>query len=703
MKSIAYVCHQPDPCARSRVRQRRPRAHWLVWLLALCLAMAQAHASAFDAQTLPPLPQLLQIAGAPAGSVGPNPGQWATSPTQRQQFPLYRALMAQPLQAPYRAGMLAHEYKQALASVHDLFALTGAVAGLEVSASAEQHLQRSEERLRLAADPLADSLAWMAALAPRSHWQPRLPSQQRLPGELRFELALMLSSIGRAHQFLQLALARMPPALTPGLLRRQALDGELLPFEEPDYRPLLALIDRQALLAGMLDLVAAVERLKGYVSSAKNLPIVAWRLKTPMGEIVVDTTGRDNRYRLQDPLLVLDVGGDDHYEFLPRSAGHRISVLLDHQGNDHYLASAPGADPSAATLGYGILWDTEGDDYYQGTQQAQASALFGAALLVDGGGNNQFVARSHAQAHAIGGLALLLGGSGNDQYTAQTHAQGSGGPLGVAVLLDPAGDDHYLLNNTPLIRESPQLPQHNTSMGQGAGRGLRADPVDGRASSGGIGILLDLAGNDHYEAQVFAQGVGYQEGLGLLIDDGGNDQFDAAWYAMGAGAHSGAGVLLKRGDGNDSYRASHSMVLGAAHDFSVGVFVDEGGDDQYMMGDLGLGAAHDNSTALFVDAAGDDRYQVTAQACRAFGTAQLSEWGSVRESLLNLALFMDLGGTDTYPAHCKGVRDNANWSAARTWPQLKLPSEAGAGVDGEFALPFVLRPLTSAQKSATPQ
>lgn len=701
MKSIARQYGYQS--AQLRMLLQCPYVSLMFSVLALCLALAQAHASTFDAQTLPPLPQLLQIAGAPTDRVGPEPGQWATSPTQGQQFPLYRALMAQPLQAPYRAGMLAHEYTQALTSVRDLFALTGAVAGLEVSASVEQHLQRSEERLRLAADPLADSLAWMAALAPRAHWQPRLPSQQRLPGELRFELALMLSNIGRAHQFLQRALERMPPAMTPGLLRRQALDGELRPLEAPDYRPLLALIDRQALLAGMLNLVAAVERLKSFVSSAKNLPIVVWHLDTPMGKIVVDTTGRDNRYRLQDSLLVLDVGGDDYYEFLPSSVGHRISVLIDHQGNDHYLASAPGADPSAATLGYGILWDTEGDDYYQGTQQAQASALFGAALLVDGGGNNQFVARSHAQAHAIGGLALLLGGSGNDQYKAQTHAQGSGGPLGVAVLLDPAGNDHYLLNNTPLIRESPQLPLHNTSMGQGAGRGLRADPVDGRASSGGLGILLDLAGNDHYEAQVFAQGVGYQEGLGLLIDDGGNDQFDAAWYAMGAGAHSGAGLLLKRGDGNDSYHASHSMALGAAHDFSVGVFVDEDGDDRYTLGDLGLGAANDNSTALFVDAAGNDHYKVTVGVCHAFGAAQLSEWGNLRESLLNLGLFIDLGGSDTYPVHCKGVRNNATWTAARTWPQLKLPSEAGAGVDGEFTLPFVLRPLTSAPRSATPQ
>jgi len=231
-------------------------------------------------------------------------------------------------------------------------------------------------------------------------------------------------------------------------------------------------------------------------------------------------------------------------------------------------------------------------------------------------------------------------------------------------------------------------------MGQGAGRGLRADFVDGRSTTGGIGILLDLAGDDHYAAQVFAQGAGYQEGLGLLMDDEGSDRFDAAWYAMGAAAHRGAGVLLKRGAGNDHYRVSHSTSLGAAHDFSVGIFLDEGGDDHYELGDLGLGAAHDNSTALFVDAKGDDHYRVAAAACRALGGAYLSAWGDLREDLLNLGLFMDLGGADSYPSHCASARNNTGWSAPRIWPKLQLRSEAGAGMDGEFQMPFQVRPLT---------
>jgi hypothetical protein len=232
-------------------------------------------------------------------------------------------------------------------------------------------------------------------------------------------------------------------------------------------------------------------------------------------------------------------------------------------------------------------------------------------------------------------------------------------------------------------------------MGQGAGRGVRPDSADGRSSAGGIGILLDLQGDDHYVAQVFAQGVGYYEGLGLLVDDGGSDHFDAAWYAMGAAAHKGAGILLKRGTGDDSYRASHSIALGAAHDFAVGIFLDEGGNDHYQVGDLGLGAAHDNSTALFVDAAGGDIYQVAAAACRALGTAHISDGGTVRDDLPNLGLFMDLGGNDSYPTHCTQARNNSTWASPRSGPGRNPRGEAGAGIDGEWPMPFAIRPLAT--------
>src|SRR6185369_14587346 len=116
--------------------------------------------------------------------------------------------------------------------------------------------------------------------------------------------------------------------------------------------------------------------------------------------------------------------------------------------------------------------------------------------------------------------------------------------------------------------------------------------------------------------------------------------------------HYAAGVMLKRGTGYDVYRSTHEMVLGTANDLSVGVFVDEGGDDEYSVGQLSLGVGFANSTGIIVDGAGNDRYSVASPTCRALGAAYMQDWGSLRESLPNLGLFMDLGGVDSYPAQC---------------------------------------------------
>ncbi|MBC5782340.1 hypothetical protein H8N03_05245 [Ramlibacter sp. USB13] len=660
---------------------------------ALLLALSLAAPAGAQPQDRPPLPELLQRAGVAPGSRGaPDLSSLDASPTRDQQLPLFRAVMAAPLDAPYRVGMLADSFRGAVGSPRELVGWAGALGGVRVE---RPPLAAIDARLRAAPDPLAVGLAWMSATKTGAGWVPALPDHAQLPNPLRYELARVLAAMAQSHGFLQRAFERLPPGVTPQLLRRQALQGRFAEFETPDYRKLVPLVEREALLAGMLDLAGAVDRLQRFVKGEPALPRVAWSLQTPFGAIVVDTTGRNNRHQLKDPLLVLDVGGDDEYEFEAPSDSHTISVLLDHRGNDRYATAASGADPSSTTLGYGILWDTEGDDRYQGTEQAQASALFGAALLVDGGGSNRFVASSHSQAQAIAGFAVLASaGGGDDAFTAQTHSQATGGPRGVAVLVDAGGNDRYTLDNAPLVRPSPQLRDRNTSMGQGAGWGMRGVFFDGRSTAGGIGLLLDLAGNDRYEAQVFAQGVGYYEGLGMLLDDGGNDRFEAAWYAMGSGVHGAAGILLKRGAGNDAYRSTHEMVLGSGNDLSVGVFVDEGGDDDYTVGQLSLGSAHGNSTGLFVDGAGNDRYTVGSPTCRALGVAYMADWGNARETLPSLGLFMDLGGGDIYPTHCARVANDSFWAGPRTWPQLDLRSEAAAGADGEWPLPFALRLLT---------
>ncbi len=539
------------------------------------------------------------------------------SPTRSRQLPLFREFMNAPSKAPCLATKVAAAVAAA-DSPSQAMHLTAAMAGVS-----PPRLSSPSSRIS-AVDPLAAGLDWLQPHAGvvAMPWPPPLPGVARLPEPLRRELGALLGAIGEAMTQIEAAYGRLPVGLDAASLRAQVIDGRAAERPEFDLGRLLPLVWRTELADAALDLIAAVERFDRFAASTP-LPAVEWQLETPFGVVLVDTTGRDNRHQLGAPLLVIDIGGNDDYRHVSAPQARRLSVLYDLGGNDRHVATADGADPSAATIGIGLLWDRGGDDVHEGRQLAQGAAILGVGLLVDSEGSNRFEATGHAQGYAAGGLALLLAtGQGSDSYRAATHAQGSAGPEAAAALVDRGGNDRYTLGNAPLVRPSPQLPSHNTSMGQGAGRGLRPSGEGDSGIAGGIGLLLDLAGDDRYVAQVFAQGAGYYEGLGLLIDAGGSDQFDAAWYAMGAAAHSAAGVLVKLGSGADRYRATHSTSLGAAHDESVAVFVDDNGSDHYALGDLGLGASHDDGVALFLDAGGVNRYRVETTACRAFGFVQ---------------------------------------------------------------------------------
>lgn len=623
------------------------------------------------------LGELLAEAGLARPDVAPDPHRLAATPTHRSQLPFHQALMRAPLDAPYRVGLLHDTLQRHQASPHALFGVISGLMGLEVFTGlpVRAHVVPPE---------------WCGC---ESEWD-------ELPVELRPPLADLLWAIDTAKRFRERAFAHLPESLTPAGLIRQVVEGDMALFESPDFRVELAKVEQAALMAGMQTLVTGVVQFVTMLQSAGTLPPVKWRRHTPLGQIVIDTTGADNHHVLHDPLLVVDTAGNDRYTLHtsldPRRG--RISVLIDLAGDDIYEAGGVAADAAGAVLGYGVLWDAGGNDRHIGTHLSQGAALFGMSLLVSQGGSDHFQARGHAQGYALGGAALLLNRGGDDHYEAITHAQGAGGPGGVGLLVDAAGDDRYTLGNDPLDWPSPQSAQHNVSMGQGAGFGWRADSVDGRSLAGGIGGLFDFAGDDHYEAQVFAQGAGFWEGAGLLVDGGGSDSFDAVWYAMGAAAHRAAGIFLALGEGDDTYRVSHATSLGAAHDLSVGVFVDEAGNDHYRLGEtaslgeLGFGAANDNGVALFADLAGNDKYGASSPRCLAFGIARMQAHGTLREVLPGVGLFLDLGGRDHYPHQCDQPQEDAVWQAARNQSRPSLPSEIGLGVDGEYPTPFRLRP-----------
>ena len=78
--------------------------------------------------------------------------------------------------------------------------------------------------------------------------------------------------------------------------------------------------------------------------------------------------------------------------------------------------------------------------------------------------------------------------------------------------------------------------------------------------------------------------------IGLIIDEAGDDVYDAPDLSLGAGNANGMGIFLDKA-GNDTYRAKTDFSLGRSRIsgdlglrrqmLCLGLFVDTGGDDTY--------------------------------------------------------------------------------------------------------------------------
>ena len=520
-------------------------------------------------------------------------------PQTLKPLPWVQAVLAQPEQAP----VLAREALQsARLSAQDPLLAWQTLARWTLGPQAPDLGKPVLNR----ADPLPGALLRLARASGSGVMVP--PSRRDLPEPLRSAWAQQIEAVVVARHALDEALAGLDPEhlrfddSLRAVLLRQALRGDFREGDAVDVRHWLGRVDQAALARGMAVLLQAADHLQRTLA-LRAWPALVWQHRTPWGLVRLDTTRQSGRHLVQDPLLWVSLGGDDHYRFRSRSVNNPVSVFMDLRGNDTYISEHDGADPSVGFLGLGLLWDGDGRNQYSGTWLAQGAALMGAGVLVDasraGAAGSQMGASGHAQAFALDGLALLMAGSGDDVMSALTHAQGSAGPLGAAWLINTAGNDRYVLGNARLVQASSQLPERNASMGQGAGRGWRGR--EGAPDTpGGVGLLVDLAGDDHYTAQVFAQGVGFQQGMGVLVDAGGINHHTAAWYALGAAAHQAVGVFWARGAGADVYEVSHSSALGAATDRSVGWFEKPQGCFTASVGAFSKGASQLQSMARHV-------------------------------------------------------------------------------------------------------
>ncbi len=368
--------------------------------------------------------------------------------------------------------------------------------------------------------------------------------------------------------------------------------------------------------------------------------------------------------------LWIRFGGDDAYvgAWAAGTAAHPVAVVIDTGGDDRYTADADVAQ-GAGRDGIGILVDLAGDDRYTASGAlVQGAAERGTGVLIDVAGDDQYVARVDAQGSAKDGIGLLIDHAGCDRYEAEGRAQGYAGPGGFGALVDHAGDDDYLARDPlhgdfPVTDPAPQDQRHNASMCQGVGSG---DNACTPYRAGGVGLLVDLAGDDRYRAGCWAQGVGYFLGIGALIDRAGDDRYTAWLYVMGAGAHAGAGLQVDDA-GDDTYTVGAWNCLGMAVDHGLGVFLDGAGNDRYVGAATGHGASLGMGVALFQDSAGDDRYEAKEAS---FGSGRFYEQedfdgdGAIAPAERHhWGVFVDGGGHDAYPA---GFADGGRWPSGPT-------------------------------------
>lgn len=350
--------------------------------------------------------------------------------------------------------------------------------------------------------------------------------------------------------------------------------------------------------------------------------------KTPQGLILLENRG-DDQHRNEAAILV-DLGGDDVYI---NNSGASVpgkvpsALLIDFGGDDRYESWELGTQ-GAGFFGCGLLLDLAGDDIYICRRGGQGFGFCGSGLLYDAAGTDTFRAMDYAQGVGQFGFGALVAGSGAKAYNAHNTSQGVGFTRGVGLLLGGSGDDSYYCKGQYAsgYRDAGSFE----GWGQGLGTGHRP------YASGGVGLLVDRAGNDRYEGGSFSGGGGYYYGMGIQQDQAGNDRYRGSRYNQGFTAHQAVGVFLDDA-GDDAYWQLHHVAQGMSWDESCTLFVEGAGDDVYHAPGFAFGTAAMNGFVLFKDLAGADRYA---------GAVPGGVSGNAYHGGSSVGYFLDLGPGD---------------------------------------------------------
>lgn len=246
-------------------------------------------------------------------------------------------------------------------------------------------------------------------------------------------------------------------------------------------------------------------------------------------------------------------------------------------------------------------------------------------FILDFGGDDIYdLTYDPAKPHGV----IIIDLSGNDTYRSQSDFTLGSGCMSVGILVDMEGNDRY--------------DAKSFSIGSGYF---------------GFGVLYDAKGNDRYDGDTHVQGAG-SFGIGLLIDEDGRDVYYGSLFAQGFGFIEGYG-LIQDDKGSDVYYAGgkykdilryedHYLSLSQGFGYGlrptlsggIGGIVDNQGNDFYSSDIFGQGSSYWWSMGFICDQKGNDNYQ-------SFQYAQ----GSAAH--MSLGILLDDAGQDVYTS--KGV------------------------------------------------
>ncbi|MCP4246630.1 MAG: hypothetical protein GY778_06240, partial [bacterium] len=331
--------------------------------------------------------------------------------------------------------------------------------------------------------------------------------------------------------------------------------------------------------------------------------------------------------------LLLDVGGDDRYESGGPAQGAGlcgIGILIDAAGRDVYRADRYAQ--GVGQFGLGVCADLGGDDDYFVKYSGQGCGYFGVGLMLDSAGTDRY--RLYADGQGLGGVAgvgVLADRAGDDFYEAVRDSTITGRPSyhseGENISVNNA-------QGCAMGRRGDGADGHSWAGGLGALLDASGNDkyVSGNWSMGtgywfGMGLLHDGGGNHEYGGVAWSQATGAHFCIGVLVDEGGDDKHlvEATSSNSLAFAHDFTAALLINIGGNDRYEAAKSGI-GYSINRSVAALIDVGGDDVYVgvegdrpgmaifdekfraRGGVSDYFADTTSVGLFLDVGGQDTY-----------------------------------------------------------------------------------------------